>query len=348
MTGLATHSGAHSGVVYAPTRQGYALPVVDVTHPCFVVPDDATSLDVLRGELAVSERRRKRVPKFLMKWMLRSVARRSLLARELLGGGAGSVLSGLTTYVMKLGTANLVAPFNTPVDRRMTSSPGTQSMRIRLQQLVRLMAEGVRNELAVRGTVPLHLINIGGGTAIDSLNTLILLRKSDPAMLERRPVHIHVLDPDSEGPEFGAQALAALTREGAPLQGLELHFAHIPYDWKDTAVLANLVRGLSSSDSLIAASSEGALFEYGDDATVLANLEALRSGSNVALVGGTVTREDPIVREFITVSRFKLVPRGAEQFGELVKRADFAVTRVAASLLSDQVLLHPIRAGKGQ
>ena len=346
MTEPAPQSGARSGVVHAPTRQGYALPVIDVTHPSFAVADDSASLDVLRGELAESERRRKRVPKFVMKWMLRSIARRSLLARELLGDTPGSVLSGLTTYIMKLGTANLVAPFNTNVDQRMTSSPGTQSMRIRLQQLVRLMAEGVRGELAARGSVPLHLVNIGGGTAIDSLNTLIVLRKSDPVVLESRPVSIHVLDPDSEGPEFGAQALTALTGDGGPLKGLDLRFSHIHYSWKDTAALADLARELSSADSLIVASSEGALFEYGDDATVLANLEALRSGRNVALVGGTVTRADPLIREFVTVSRFKLVPRGAEAFGELVKRAGFTVARVESSLLSDQVLIRPAIAQK--
>lgn len=342
MTAHATPPGARAGVVYAPTRQGYALPVVDVTHPCFIVPDDSASLDALRAELEESERRRKRVPRFVMKWMLRSIARRSLLAHELLGEGTGSVLSGLTTYIMKLGTANLVAPFNTKVDQRLTSSPGTQSMRVRLQQLARLMAEGLRDALAARAGAPLHLINIGGGTAIDSLNTLIVLRKSDPAALEHRPVHIHVLDPDLEGPEFGARALAALTDNGAPLSGLEVHFAHVRYSWKNTSVLAKLVRDLGSSDSLIAVSSEGALFEYGDDSTVLANLEALRSSRSVALVGGTVTRADPVVREFVTVSRFKLVPRGVQSFGELVKRAGFAVTRFESSLLSDQVLLRPV------
>jgi hypothetical protein len=155
-------------------------------------------------------------------------------------------------------------------------------------------------------------------------------------------VTLHVLDPDSEGPEFGARALAALTGDDGPLKGLDLRFAHVPYNWKETSVLADLVRELNSSDSLIVASSEGALFEYGDDATVLANLEALRQGRDVALVGGTVTRDDPLVREFVTVSRFKLVPRGADLFAESVRRAGFAVSRVESSLLSDQVLLRPV------
>jgi hypothetical protein len=327
--------------VHATTRQGYNLPVIDVSNPCFFVPDDVGSLSTLREQLAESELRRKRVPRFLLKWLMRSMARRSLLARELLGGD-GEVLSGLTTYMMKLGAGNLVAPFNTDLDKRLAAAPGVMSMRVRLQQLAKLLAEGLQGELAARAGIPLHLLTIGGGTAIDSLNALILLRKSAPAALEGREITLHVLDPDSEGPEFGARALIALTGDGGPLKGLNIRFVHIPYSWKDASTLADLVRELSSSDTLVAASSEGALFEYGDDSTVMSNLEALRSGRNVALVGGTVTRPDPLTREFITTSRFKLVPRDADEFAALVKRAGFDVTQMRAALLSNQVLLRPV------
>jgi hypothetical protein len=74
----------------------------------------------------------------------------------------------------------------------------------------------------------------------------------------------------------------------------------------------------------------------------VSNLEALRKGRNVVLVGGTVTRADPLTREFLTTSRFKLVPRTAAEFAELVKRAGFTVTETKSALLSDQVLLRPL------
>jgi hypothetical protein len=341
MTGSSTLTGGREGVFYATTRQGHSLPVIDVSNPCFTVPDDAGSLTTLREELAESERRRKRVPRFLLKWMMRSMGRRSLLARELLGGDA-EVLSGLTTYVMKLGAGNLVAPFNTSIDQRLAAAPGVMSMRVRLQQLAKLLAEELRGELVARSGAPLHLLTIGGGTAIDSLNTLILLRRSASAALEGREITLHVLDPDSEGPEFGARALAALSGDSGPLNGLNIRFSHVPYNWKDASTLADFVRELSSSDTLIAASTEGALFEYGDDATVVSNLQALRSGRNVALVGGTVTRPDPLTREFITTSRFKLVPRSAEEFAALVEPTGFKMTRMCTALLSNQVLLRPV------
>ena len=298
----------------------------------------------MRSELAVAERRRKSVPKFLVRWMMRWMARRSLLARDTLRGNS-DVLGGLSTYILKLGEENLVAPFNTNLDRRLAASPAVMSMRIRLQQLAHLLAAGLYHDLATRDAVPLHLLSIGGGTAIDCLNALILLRKSHPPALER-PVTLHVLDPDPEPPEFGARALASLTSDGGPLNGLEVDFVHVPYSWKSTATLEDLVRGLSSSDSVIAASTEGALFEYADDPTVLSNLEALHPDGNskVTLVTGTVTQADTLTREFITTSRFRLMPRGHETFGALVQQARFTVAQVRSSLLSDQVLLRPVPA----
>jgi len=331
-----------NNIVRAPTRQGFTLPVIDVSNPDFFVPDDAASLGALRAELESSERRRKRLPRFVLRWLMRSVARRSLLARELLGGGDVAVLGGMTTYMMKLGAANLVAPVNTELDRRLAASPGAVSMRIRLQQLAQLLATGLRGELAARGPVPLHLISLGGGTAIDCLNTLIVLRKADPVALERRKITLHVLDPDSEGPEFGRHALTALAAQGNPLSGLDVSFEHVAYNWNDAATLESLVLELSMSDSVIALATEGALFEYGNDHTILSNLEALRKGRNVLLVGGTVTRADPLTREFLTTSRFKLVPRTPAEFAELVKRAGFTVTESKSTLLSDQVLLRPL------
>src|SRR5262249_56045025 len=91
-------------------------------------------------------------------------------------GGAGEVTEG-----MKLGGANLVPPFDSPTDRVLAASPQATSMRLRLQQLVQLMAAGLAAELAPGSAAPLHLLNIGGGTAIDSLNTLLMLQQRSPS-----------------------------------------------------------------------------------------------------------------------------------------------------------------------
>jgi hypothetical protein len=329
----------HAGIVYASTRQGYSLPVIDVSHPAFAIPDDPQALDALRRTFAETERQRKRIPKWLMKGLVWWMARRSRLGRELFASDA-SYLGGVSTYLMKIGAPNLVPPFDAPLDRRLAAAPAILSMRIRLQQLARLVAEALRPELLARSAAPLHLLDIGGGTAIDSLNTLILLSRSIPAALASRRIVLQVLDSDSEGPEFGRRALDALVQSG-PLGGITVEFVHVPYDWTEVSTLAEVARQASHSEAIIAVSTEGGLFEYADDPTVLANLKALHGVPGLTAVAGTVTRADPLTREFLTTSRFKLIPRGAEAFGVLAKQAHFGVSRVESSLLSDQVLLRP-------
>jgi hypothetical protein len=325
-------------VAHATTADGQELPVIDVTHPNFALADDPAAIAAVSKSYAESERQRARVPGFVMRLMLRRAARRSLLVRAIVYADA-SFLSGLNTYVMKLGAENLPPPFNTDVDRRLAAAPQLTSMRLRLQQTAKLLAEGLEPSLGAAPSAPLHLINIGGGPAVDTLNALILLRKSRTEVLARQIV-IHVLDIDSAGPRFGANALEALRAEGGTLAGLDVTFSHESYDWNDSALLDGLVRQASSQGAIIAASSEGALFEYGNDDAIVANLQSLHAGGTGAtLVVGSVTRVD--TPRQVATRRFKLVPRGVDGFAPLAKRAGFNVARVEETPLSDQVLLRP-------
>jgi hypothetical protein len=324
--------------ITAMTAEGYELPVIDVTHPAFAVDDSPEAVAALRTAFVESMRRRYRVPKLLMHMMLKLAARRSLILRALLEPKQ-AFLGGLSTYVMKLGAANLVAPFNDRVDKQVAASPAVVAIRVRLQQTARLSAEGLEQDLARRPGVPLHLINIGGGSAIDSLNALILLRRSASDLLAR-PVTIHVLDLDARAPMFGGNALAALREGGGPLAGRDISLTHLSYSWDDTEPLARLLNELSTGPAIIAASSEGALFEYGSDDAVVGNLRVLHA-HNVRPVTGSVTRADDITLGLLTTSLFKLVPRGIERFSALVRRAGYLVARVEPALLSDQVMLQP-------
>jgi hypothetical protein len=324
--------------ITAMTAEGYELPVIDVTHPAFAVDDSPEAVGALRAAFIESALRRKRVPKFVMSLFIGLAARRSLLLRALMRSDA-AFLGGLSTYVLKLGADNLVAPFDDRIDRKVAGSPAGVAIRVRLQQTARLLAQGLEQDLVARPGVPLHLINIGGGSAIDSLNALILLRRSARDALAR-PVMIHVLDLDARAPEFGANALAALRAADGPLAGQNICLAHRHYAWDDTEPLARLLDGLSTEPAIIAASSEGALFEYGNDDAVIGNLRVLR-GHVVRPVTGSVTRADDVTLETLTTSRFKLVPRGIEKFSALVGRAGYSVVRVEPALLSDQVMLCP-------
>ena len=71
-----------------------------------------------------------------------------------------------------------------------------------------------------------------------------------------------MLDAQTEGPTFGANALMALQADGAPLQGLAIEFRQQPYDWNDTAALRRLASELIAKGAIVAVSSEGGLFEY--------------------------------------------------------------------------------------
>jgi hypothetical protein len=330
------------GLIFAKTREGLDLPVIDLTNPRFAVPVDPAAVRELYDAFVGEERRRRRIPKFIMRMMLRSAARKSRLVRAIFNSDTG-FLDGLSTYVMKLGADNMVPPYDTPIDRRLAASPHIALLRLRMQQIAHLVAAGIADQLAAAGaTAPLSLINIGGGPALDSINALILLRRAHAGLLNR-PVTIEVLDASRDGAFFGANALAALRADHGPLAGLDIQMQHQDYDWNRPAALERLVDELVSAGAVIAASSEGALFEYGSDQAIVANLQALRAGgSGVRLVAGSVTRADDETRRRITAqSRFKLIPRGIEGFAPLAARAGFRIAEVASAGLSDQVLLRP-------
>jgi hypothetical protein len=152
---------------------------------------------------------------------------------------------------------------------------------------------------------------------------------------------IHVLDPDEDGPFFGRNALAALTTEGRPLAGLGVTFDHRRYDWNEPTLLDALLRDLKAAGTVVAASSEGGLFEYGGDDAIVGNLQALRAGG-VRLIAGSVTRNDEVRRRMITAGRFKINPRGLEGFAPLAQRGGYRIARAEPAQLSDQVLLQPL------
>ena len=325
-------------LVYAATRDGVSLPVIDVTNPRFTVLDDPSSLNRLLEASAKEEQGRRWVPRFIMRMLMRSLANKSLLAKALFSSGS-TFLPGLSPYVMKLGPDNLPPPYDGATDKRFAASTHLTLLRLRTQQTARLIADGLAEDLTDDGA-PLHLVNIAGGPAIDSLNAVILLRRDRPDLL-RRKVVIDVFDLDDEGPFFGANALAALMATGRPLAGLDIAFVHRHYDWNDTAALARHLAELSQAGAVAIASSEGGLFEYGEDDEITANLKTLHAGG-VRLIAGSVTNDDEARRRMVRVGSFKLKPRGVSGFRPLAARGGFSITRAEPAHFSTQVQLRPL------
>jgi hypothetical protein len=325
-------------MIFAKAPDGLDLPVIDVTNPRFTVPDDPASLAAQTKAFLDWYRNQSRMPRFIMRWFFRRAARRSRLVRALFQADQG-FLDSITTYILKLGVDNLPRGFDSPVDRRIAASPHVILIRLRMQQIARLLADALVDPLAADRAAALHLINIAGGPALDSTNALILLKRDRPDLL-RRPIAIDVLDAHSEGPTFGANALSALQQAGGPLQGLGVEFRHQSYDWNEPSMLEQMVAQLGSRSAIVAASSEGGLFEYGSDAAIIANLRALAAGrKGVKIVAGSVTGASPVRKRMIAESTFKMYPRGIEGFGPLAARAGYAIAKNEPTVFSDQVLL---------
>jgi len=314
------------GVAYALTADRVELPVIDVTHAAFALTTTPEAQQAQWRRLQDVERRRRWMPFFLRRFLLRSVRRRSVLMRGLMQA-SGSFLSGLNTYLLKLGPANLGAAWASEADRRIAGSYPALDLRFRLQATAQLLAEGLAGPLAARPADPLHLLNIAGGPAADSLNALILLRRDHPELLAGRGIHLHVLDLEAEAPRFGERALQALGSAGHRLHGLEITFAYVRYNWAEPALLR--AYAADHLQGVVAASSEGGLFEYGADEDIVANLAAVRGVTpGDAFVVGSVTRPDEGGRPHHRWARVPVRPRSLAAFGALAARAGWTIERV--------------------
>jgi hypothetical protein len=313
-----------AGISYAVTDDGLELPVIDITHPAFSIAPTAAEIEALTAQFHEMMARQQNATED-QRAAMRSILAGSIIGRGMLAG-TGTFLAGLTTYLMKIGPDNL-GPWAIEVDRQIARALGPTSMRMRLQNVAGFIAEALLPAFDAAAGGPLHLINIAGGPAIDSLNALILLRRDRRSALAGRSVHIHVFDRDTAGPSFGARALSALMEPGAKLHGLDVTFRHVPYDWRQPDTLRRALASLDLPRSLWAASSEGGLFEYGTDEEIVANLRVLREAGAGGSVSGTVTRGDGPAALSRQGSFLATVPRSLPTFSALANQAGWSVDK---------------------
>lgn len=316
-----------AGVCYAVADDGIELPVIDITHPAFAFDMSEAELSALIDQMVLSVQRATQTPAAVMQ----ALAQQSILLRGM-AESAGTYTTGMMTYLHKLGPDNLGEGYASPLDRQWAASLTPVTFRWRMRDVARLLADGLAPALAARPDGPVHLLNIGGGPAPDSLNALILLRKEQPELLAGRRIGIHVLDLDQEGPHFGGRALAALIEDG-PLHGLAVTFEHVPYDWADPTVLREVMDRIALREAVAVGSSEGGLFEFASDEEIVANLQALREGTPADFVMvGPVVRDastlDPRLKQMEHVpGRPAIRFIGLEAFGRLVRSAGWLIER---------------------
>lgn len=317
-------------LLFAEAPDGTRLPVIDLSLPQFAVPDSPQAVAELEARALAEERKRGPVQRAAMAVMLKAMAGQSRLIQALQDARKG-FLSGTATYVMKLGPDNLVPPYASEIDKRVADAPIVTSMRLRLAQVATLLAEALAPALA-GNTAPLAIVEIAGGPSSDALNALIKLEQQ--GLLAGRTSQILIYDLDSDGPAFAAAILAAL--KTGPLAGRDISLNHIRGNWSDRAALGRLIDGLPA-DAVIAATSEGGLFEYGSDSDILGVLEVL--GARVGSVTGSVTRDGELNRLMRREASSNVIPRGLDRFGALIAPAGWRIARSAGAVLSDQVLL---------
>jgi hypothetical protein len=328
------------GVSYAVTDDGLELPVLDVTHPAFACELSASKQALMLERFLEEQRRFAQLPRWLQRALSRFFMRGSRIGRGL-RRAEQSFLDGMTTYLFKLGPQNL-GSYAVAVDRKLLGSLPAVSVRLRAGDMAQLLADGLAPRLRGEPAQPLHLLNIGGGPATDSLNALIVLSRADQALLERRPITLSVLDRDPHGPAFGARSLSALQEAGGPLRDLSIRFEHIAYDWSTPGELLLPLLAAERAGALVAVSSEGGLFEYGSDHEIAGNLQAIaQARGRGTFVVGSVTRDDEAIRVLKLTSTTATRPRGLRVFSELAASAGWKLASSIARPFSDQVLLVP-------
>jgi hypothetical protein len=327
------------GVSYAVTDDGLELPVVDVTHPAFQLELSEAKQHAMLARFLDEQRKFARLPRLLRRALMRFFTRGSIMARGL-RRAEGTFLDGMTTYLFKVGAKNL-GSYSLPVDRRIASSLPALSVRLRLGDVARLLADALEPHLRAQPERPLVFLNIAGGPGIDSLNALLLLRQKAHALLAHRQCRVLVLDADVHGPAFGARALDALQAAGAPLSGLRIELEHTPYDWREPSRLAPVVTSLRDTGAMCIGSSEGGLFEYGSDADILGNLRALTALGGAFRMVGSVTRDDETIRTLKLTSTAATRPRGLAVFAALIGQAGWRILESVSRPLSDQVVIAP-------
>jgi hypothetical protein len=323
----------NSDILHATTESGEKLAIIDVTNPAFAVTVADPEIAALEEQYILEAGRQQEIPA-----ALREALRSSKLGRGLMAA-SGTFLDGMSTYQLKLGPENLWNGAS-PIDKRIAASFPAFTARLRLQDMARLLADGLAMTATVDPRRRVYLVNIGGGPGADSWNALISLRDEGPEFLADREIEIAVMDIDEGGPAFGSRALGALRATGAPLSGLNISFRHFLYEWSCTERLRDALEELRASDAVCGISSEGALFEYGSDDEIISNLRVLHAGTaRDSIVVGSVTRDGRAVRASLIANRVSTRPRTIEAFRSLAEQGGWTVQEVMERSFSYNVRL---------
>jgi hypothetical protein len=271
------------GLSYAFTLNGVEFPVLDITHPLFTASIDEIKLkEILRKTEESADKTADKfnnMPGFLKKFL----SNRSFIMAELFRkDGDSAFLTGISTLMLKLGPELIGKGKKRFLDRLSSRGIGGIVLRMRVRDISNCIAGAIIPLLSEHPAKDLCFINIAGGAASDTLNSIFLVQETKPDLLKNRKIEINVLDIDTAGPAFAERCIAALKEPGGRLRNLNISFRHIYYDWNKTETLKDLLA--ERKEWLQICSSEGGLFEYCNDDVIINNLNTIYSNSNSDIV----------------------------------------------------------------
>lgn len=278
-----------AGLSYAFTENGIELPVLDITHPLFINSINEEKLARMLKEIEQKGEERAesfdKIPAFIKEFM----AKRSyIMAGFMLKDTDDTFLSGMSTLMMKFGPGLIGKGKRKFFDRLGSKAFGAILLRMRVRDICKLHTDILITQLTNEREKNLCFINIAGGAACDSINTLITIYKNDPSLLKNREIEINVFDIDRFGPSFAINCAESLKSTGNYFNGLNVSFNHIYYNWNDTTILNEFLQ--KRTEWLKISSSEGGLFEYASDEDIIKNLKVLYDNSldNMKIVGSLI------------------------------------------------------------
>ena len=270
------------GVCYALTSQGVELPVIDVTHPAFALELSAIEQQELVKKFLAQKVPLANWPAPLRKLFFRLALRGSLLAAGL-RNAEGGYMTGMHTYLLKLGPEMLGSAYTSPVDRKIAASLPALGTRLRVREMAQLMAETLTRALsAIRKAAV--ICGYRRRSRDQQLERADRAAKGKAGPFGRASHRDRCSRSGRRRAGIGKAALVALSEEGGPLDGVGIGFRHIHYDWAKTEGLEPVLREAQSKGALVICSSEGGLFEYGADQEIVVNLKALRACPQVLAV----------------------------------------------------------------
>jgi hypothetical protein len=327
------------GVCYAFSDDGLELPVIDLTHPSFATAVTSERLKELEKQFVRQQEDAEKAPGFMLPILYFFLGMNSTLFKAINNAGKG-FLGGIHTYIMKLGSEHMGEGYTTRIDRTIMAALPSTAMRIRLESVARMTSEYLKPLLKAGKNAVFNLVNIAGGPCPDSINVLLMLNKAEPGLLKGRKIVIHALDLVEAGPSFADRAVKALTETGCPLAGLDISLKFVKYDWADTTALAAELAAIKAEKGIVAVTSEGGLFEYGNDKDIVSNLKTIKNAaiSNTA-VCGSVTDDGEMIKVLKKTSKAPTIQRSREAFSAMAKEAGWEVKAVEQGTFSRNVLM---------